>query len=343
MPEGDSVHRLAERLAPLEGRRITHWDARVPALATSDLTGYVIQRVWAHGKHLFWELGPQTATKNTEPTGTTSTGPAPPPVSPANDVATRTTATHDISSGEPSAETDTARASLAPGSYILHTHLRMEGTWRIHKVGTRWSMPWHTARLVVRVEGCPDPAAEVELVGHDLGLVELWRAEDHERRAGYLGPDPLADDWSTSGRWEPTGRDEAVSRLSTATGTIGEALMDQRIMAGVGNEYRNEACFLMGVDPRSPVTAVDPAHTVDLLATLMGDNRSRLRTFTGVDRDGERTFVFGRNHRPCRRCGTLIKQSELGGATTVADPRAAQERVIWWCPTCQLLAGPATR
>ncbi|HOA27986.1 MAG TPA: DNA-formamidopyrimidine glycosylase family protein, partial [Arachnia sp.] len=77
------------------------------------------------------------------------------------------------------------------GSRVLHTHLRMEGHWRVHAVGTRWSAPAHTARIVVRVSG------GVELVGHELGLVELWPADEFDRRMGHLGPDLLADDWTT--------------------------------------------------------------------------------------------------------------------------------------------------
>ena len=162
MPEGDSVARLSRRLQPLVGRTIEHSDFRVPRLATVDLTGTVITRVWPHGKHLFW----------------------------------------------------------ACGDLVLHTHLRMEGNWRIHPVGTRWSAPAHTARVVLRVSG------DIELVGHDLGLVEVWPATQYGARTGHLGPDPLADDWTTPGRWLPDGRSEALRRVLAVPGrTIGEALL----------------------------------------------------------------------------------------------------------------------
>lgn len=283
MPEGDSVHRLARRMAPLEGRIITHSDFRVPALATAQLAGRRIERVWAWGKNLFWDCaGPR-----------------------------------DV--------------------LVLHTHLRMEGTWRIHAAGTPWSKPAHTARIVMRVEGSPDPAAEVELVGHELGRVELFGAADYPRRTAHLGPDPLADDWDRAGRWPGPGRDEAVARLTAAAGrTLGEAVLDQSVLAGVGNEYRNELCFLLGAHPAGPAGDRSPEAVVDLAARLMRDNhQGPLRVFTGINRPGETTFVFGRNHRPCRRCGTPIRQAALGGASTVADPQVGQERIIWWCPTCQ--------
>jgi len=224
------------------------------------------------------------------------------------------------------------------GSRILHTHLRMEGHWRIHAVGTRWSAPAHTARVVVQVSG------GVELVGHELGLVELWPATEFDRRMGHLGPDLLADDWSAPGRWQPSGRDEAIRRILADQGrSIGEALLDQRNLAGIGNEYRAEVCFLGGLHPGLPVSETDVPAVVDRAAKLMrGNLTSPVRTFTGDHRRGQTTFVFGRAHQPCRRCGASILKGTLGGAASAADPRAGQERLIWWCPRCQ--AGvPSTR
>ena len=273
MPEGDSVARLSRRLQPLVGRTIEHSDFRVPRLATVDLTGTVITRVWPHGKHLFW----------------------------------------------------------ACGDLVLHTHLRMEGNWRIHPVGTRWSAPAHTARVVLRVSG------DIELVGHDLGLVEVWPATQYGARTGHLGPDPLADDWTTPGRWLPDGRSEALRRVLAVPGrTIGEALLDQRTIAGIGNEYRAEVCFLSGVHPGVAVADVDAAAIVDRSAHLLRANLDTpVRTFTGDHRRGHTTFVFGRRGQPCRRCGASIEADTLGGGTSIADPRQGQERLIWWGPRCQ--------
>ena len=218
------------------------------------------------------------------------------------------------------------------GTRILHTHLRMEGNWRIHAVGTRWSSPAHTARLVVQVSG------GIELVGHSLGLVELWPADQFDRHMGYLGPDLLADDWAAPGRWHPTGRDEALRRILADPGrSIGEALLDQRNLAGIGNEYRAEVCFLRGIHPALPVRDVDVPAVVDFAVKLMrGNLKSPVRTFTGDHRKGETTFVFGRKGRPCLRCGTAILSDTLGGASSAAGPQAGQERLIWWCPRCQV-------
>lgn len=214
---------------------------------------------------------------------------------------------------------------------VLHTHLRMDGTWDVHAAGQRWRHPGHTARVVIQVSG------GVELVGHELGLVEVWPLAELDERLGWLGPDPLAEDWKTPGRWVPTGRDEAIRRVSgQANRTIGEALLDQRNLAGIGNEYRAEVCFLSGFQPTVLVGDVDVAQVVDKSATLLLANLdSPVRTFTGDHRRGHTTYVFGRAHRPCRRCGTMIEKSTLGGATSVADPEAGRERIIWWCPRCQ--------
>jgi endonuclease-8 len=200
---------------------------------------------------------------------------------------------------------------------VLQTHLRMDGTWRVHPVGSRWTLPAHTARVVVRVSG------GIELVGHDLGMVEVWPVGEMEAHIGYLGPDLLAADWATGGR------DEAVQRVAADPHrTIGEALLDQRNLAGIGNEYRAEVCFLRGVHPATPVGRTDAAAAVDLAAKLMRDNLQRpARTFTGDSRPGHHTYVFGRKGRPCRRCSTTIRSGELG--------TDGQERIIWWCPVCQ--------
>ena len=284
MPEGDTVHRLAERMASLQGRLITASDFRVPQLATASLTGRRIERVWAWGKNLYWDC-------------------------------------------------------TRPGSdtLVLYTHLRMDGIWNIHPAGARWRSPGHTARIVVRVEGFPDPAQEVELVGHDLGRVELWGASAYPEHTGHLGPDPLDDDWDAAGRWEVPGRDEAVRRFSEQQArTLGETLLDQRVLAGVGNVYCNELCFLLGQPPSAPASAVEAAKAMDLAAQSMRANRHvNLRVFTGINRPGHNTWVYGRSGQPCRACGTPILTGSLGGATSVAAPRAGRERATGRCPVCQ--------
>lgn len=204
---------------------------------------------------------------------------------------------------------------------ILHTHLKMEGTWSVHRVGTKWTKPGHTARVVLQLF---DDAGDIELVGHSLGLVDVFPAREYEAEMGYLGPDLLAEDFD---------HDEALRRiLADPEREIGRSLLDQHRVAGIGNEYRAEICFLGGVHPARTVGEVGEEGVDKLLCIarrLMWTNKDEVkRVTTGVKRAGETTYVFGRNKKPCRRCTTLITKGFLGGQSDL-------ERVIWWCPTCQ--------
>lgn len=203
------------------------------------------------------------------------------------------------------------------GEEILHTHLKMEGTWSIHRKGDRWRKPGHTARVVMDLSG----EETIEVVGHSLGFVRVFRANEYMEQTSHLGPDVLATDFDLE-----LARANILARPQRP---IGEALLDQSNLAGVGNEYRAEICFLLGVHPATPVALVDVDKAVHLTRRLMWANRnSPIRVTTGVRRAGESSYVFGRNNKPCRRCGTRIVKAELG------------ERIIWWCPRCQpLLSG----
>ena len=204
---------------------------------------------------------------------------------------------------------------------ILHTHLKMEGTWSVHRAGTRWSKPGHTARVVLQLF---DDAGDIELVGHSLGLVDVFPAREYEAEMGYLGPDLLAENFDV---------EEAKRRiLADPDREIGRSLLDQNRVAGIGNEYRAEICFLGGVHPARTVAEVGEQGVDKLLRIarrLMWANKDEVkRVTTGVKRAGETTYVFGRNKKPCRRCTTLITKGFLGGQGDL-------ERVIWWCPSCQ--------
>ena len=202
---------------------------------------------------------------------------------------------------------------------VLHTHLKMEGTWAMHRAGDRWRKPGYTARVVLRLADAPKK--DIELVGHELGLVEVWPAREYDERMGYLGPDLLAEDFDFA---------EAHRRIAeNPDREIGRALLDQYRLAGIGNEYRAEICFLGGVHPRAKVGDVDVDTLLAISRRLMWANKDEpVRVSTGVKRAGETSYVFGRNNKPCRRCTTLIKKGFLGGEGDL-------ERVIWWCPVCQ--------
>ncbi len=216
---------------------------------------------------------------------------------------------------------------------VLHTHLRMEGTWALHLQGDKWRKPGHTARVVMTFVGAPQPRP-IEIVGHQLGFVRVFPTTAYHDQIAHLGPDVLGSDWLERGKLEALTR--VVARPERPIGT---ALLDQRNLAGIGNEYRAEICFVYGCHPATPVVEVDVERILDISRELMWANRlSPLRVTTGVRRIGESTYVFGRHNQPCRRCGGLIQQSFLGGKDFSGDEGEA-ERVIWWCDNCQPLLG----
>jgi endonuclease-8 len=197
----------------------------------------------------------------------------------------------------------------------LHTHLRMDGTWRVFSTGRKSSGgPEFEIRVLLATE---DHAA----VGYRLPVVELVATADEDSVVGHLGPDLLGPDWDL---------DEAVRRISSAPKrTIGEALLDQRNLAGLGTFYRAELLFLQGIHPRTPVAQVgNLRRMVQRGQQLMFANRWRAeQSTTGDLRSNRRAYVFERPGQPCRRCGTAIRTEEFGPA--------GQERRSYWCPRCQ--------
>jgi endonuclease-8 len=193
----------------------------------------------------------------------------------------------------------------------VHTHLRMEGTWRIRPASAPVPRD-HRVRLVLA-------NAEWQAVGYSLGVVELLRTAQESRAVGHLGPDLLGPDWDPA---------EAVRRLrEDPSRPIGEALLDQTRLAGIGNLYKAETLFLRGVDPWRPVGEVDDLDgMVELARRLLDANKARVdQSTTGTKRPGDTTWVYGR--RTCRRCGSRVRRADQGGP--------ARERVTFWCPTCQ--------
>ncbi len=197
----------------------------------------------------------------------------------------------------------------------LRTHYRMDGSWHIYRPGTRWrGGPAFAVRAVLATDAW-------ECVGyrlHDMALVPT--AREHEL-VGHLGPDVLGPDWDL---------DEALRRLrSHPDEQIGVAVLDQRNLAGIGNLYKVESLFLTGVNPWARVADVpDLRALVERARTLMLANRDRpAQSTTGITRRGQDHWVAGRKGRPCRRCGTAVLLGDQGPDL--------QERVTWWCPTCQ--------
>jgi endonuclease-8 len=201
------------------------------------------------------------------------------------------------------------------GEFTIHSHLKMEGSWDIYRDGARWRSPAWQARAILGVSG-------IEAVGFQLGELEVVPREREHEIVGYLGPDILAPDWDPA---------VAIVNLSAdPSRAIGLAVLDQRVIAGLGNVYRNELCFLRGVLPTRPVGQVaDLPGLVDLAHRLIRTNRDRVeRVTTGDLRRGRRTWVHGREHQPCLRCGTPIVQGALGDTELT-------ERQTFFCPVCQ--------
>jgi endonuclease-8 len=198
------------------------------------------------------------------------------------------------------------------GDATIHSHLRMEGRWDVQAVGSRWRRPTHEARIVLRT-------ATHEAIGFSV-VLDLVPTSEEDRVVGHLGPDLLGPDWDET---------EAVRRLEQSPDVpIGIALLDQRNLAGLGNIYRAELCFLSGVDPHTPVSQVrDLRRMVARAHALLVANRDRpVRITTGDRRPGRSLWVY-RRRGPCLRCGTPIQVGELGVES--------QERTVWWCPHCQ--------
>lgn len=196
------------------------------------------------------------------------------------------------------------------GDLTIHTHLKMEGTYRIVPAGR--PVRDHRVRLVLAT-------AEHQALGIRLGVLELLATAEEHRAVGHLGPDPLGPDWDAA---------EALRRLrADPDRPIGEALLDQRVVAGIGNVYKSETLFLSGVDPWTPVGRVRrPEKVLELARRLLTANRDRVkRVTTGDRRRGADLCVYGRRGEPCRRCGTAVAYAGSGRG----------DRVTYWCPVCQ--------
>jgi endonuclease-8 len=197
----------------------------------------------------------------------------------------------------------------------VHTHLRMDGSWRV-RPGSEAVRNSHRIRLVLA-------NAEWQAIGYQLGVVELLRTADEHRTTGHLGPDLLGPDWDSA---------EAVRRLSAEPGRpVGEALLDQRNLAGAGVIYATEMLFLRGIDPWRTVGSLSADELTalgELGHRLLDANKERPgHVTTGDARPGRENWAYGRAGRPCRRCGTPIRKGQQGPP--------GQERPRYWCPNCQ--------
>ncbi len=202
------------------------------------------------------------------------------------------------------------------GGWTIHSHLRMEGSWRVEATRTP-PAPLAAPRIRAVVA-----SARWTAVGWGLGMLDVVRTADEGVLVGHLGPDVLGPDWDA---------DRAAANLAADPGSIGAALLDQRHLAGIGTLWASESLFLERLHPWTPARDLPEATLLGLVTRaqrlISANSAHAMQSSTGVRRAGQTTYVHGRHRKPCRRCGTPIDVRPIGVA-----PR---DRVMFWCPTCQ--------
>ncbi len=285
MPEGDTIFKTATTLRKaILGKRITGFEARVDQITERYRPSFIVHRrihaVEPRGKHLLVVMRP------------------------------------DPDDSEPITVPERLELELNRNDLVLHTHLRMTGSWHIYRHGEPWQKPRHYRKVVIETEGFVVPCFSAP-------VVELLTAREtarHEQLVS-LGPDAIIEEFDGA---------DALQRLRARPDVeIGVAIMIQRIMAGVGNVYKSEVLFIKRVNPFSKVGDLNDDTLKRLISEshkllrLNGDNGHR-RTHFGLD-ERQRLWVYQRSGRPCRVCGTTIKVRRQG----------LDARVTFWCPNCQ--------
>jgi endonuclease VIII len=211
------------------------------------------------------------------------------------------------------------------GGLVLRTHMRMNGSWHIYRAGERWRRPRRDMRIRIR-------AGEFDAVGFNIPVAEFTSepalSRHHDLRA--LGPDLLADEFPLA---------EAMQRMRRqATAAIADALINQRVVAGLGNVYKSEILFICRINPFVPVREVSDADLTTVLDTSrrilranVSEDLAPMTTYGGYRRTTrrasprERLWVYGRARLPCRRCATPIRAVKQG----------VDARLTYWCAVCQ--------
>jgi len=217
------------------------------------------------------------------------------------------------------------------GDLVLRTHMRMNGSWHLYRIGARWQRPARDMRVLVAT-------ADAVAVGFNVPIAELLSNRQMERHQEIraLGPDLLA---GAGERYEYAVDTAEIVRRMRARGhdAIAEVLLNQRVVAGIGNVFKSEILFLAGVDPFTPTGSLSDADLErivgiarDQLSAAVLDRSKTLagsagrRTTRSLDPD-VKSWVYSREGKPCRRCGAVIRSKKTG-------PDA---RLTYWCPECQ--------
>lgn len=198
--------------------------------------------------------------------------------------------------------------------FSIHVHLGMPGRWSIMSSERRSP---GAARLVLTT-------TSHHACCFSAPTVEVDRTPAIDRRLSRLGPDLLEADFKP---------ERFAERARTRSGRpIAEVLLDQRVMAGLGNVYKSELLFLARIHPHTPVDQIGDDKLVEIAdraRKLMSVNvRSGPRITTGDTSPGREVWVYGRSGQPCRRCSTVVAEDRLG------------DRITYWCPACQPIIQP---
>ncbi|MDX6698865.1 MAG: endonuclease [Solirubrobacteraceae bacterium] len=196
------------------------------------------------------------------------------------------------------------------GDLVVHSHLRMTGTWGVYAQGRRWGRSPRLAWLVLRTPGWE----VVQFNGPVLELLTESRTRFDQRLAA-LGPDVLAESFDSRA---------FLSRLRSSSDPgrgIGDALLDQRVVAGIGNLWKAEACFAAGVDPWRPVARVSDSEALAVVEAA----RPRMLESAARGHMTRPRDVYRRAGMPCPRCGGRIRSRGQGD----------DARMTYWCPACQ--------
>lgn len=212
------------------------------------------------------------------------------------------------------------------GGLTLLTHMLMSGSWHIYRPGEAWQKPIIAMRLVVKTE-------KLWAVAFNVPIAEFHTADSLRRRQSFrsLGQDVLSADFDA---------ENAIQHLA-AHGhlTVGEALLSQSIMAGLGNVFKSEVCFACGVNPfrlvgelsKEELSCLVKTARKFLLANVAATSGDQITTYTGMRRttgranSEERLWVYGRRGEPCRNCGNPIQSRKQGD----------DARTSFWCSQCQ--------
>ena len=200
---------------------------------------------------------------------------------------------------------------------VLETHLQMVGRWDVYKAGERWRLPAHLARVRIDVPGW-------QAVCFRAPTVRTYREGSASTPIDHLGPDLTSPDPDLA---------LAAARLRSLPPEtqVADALLDQRVANGVGNVFKSEVLFALGIDPFTPLSSIDDALALALVTKaheqLLANVRPGRRATVGpsIAGAGPRLAVYGRARKPCLRCGTAIRTQRQG----------PHGRSTYWCPTCQ--------